>query len=180
MTDLAHLLPAAQEAAELPDPARIAHVRAEQWWIGYARAQAALDRLEDLFRHGPGQIRPPNLLVLAPTNNGKSMIAEKFRRDHEAPAGDEADAETIPVVAMQMPTEPTVARVSAALLGHLGAPARSGPGSRKHELEQLALKVLRGVGARVLVIDELHNMLAGSPTARREFLNLARAGSATS
>ena len=101
MTDLAHLLPAAQDVARLPNPARVAHVRTEQWWIGYARAQAALDRLEDLFRHGPGQIRPPNLLILAPTNNGKSMVAEKFGRDHEVLADADADAETIPVVAVR-------------------------------------------------------------------------------
>jgi len=46
--------------------------------------------------------------------------------------------------------------------------------TRKQELEQLALRVLRGVGARMLVIDELHNMLAGTRTARGEFLNLLR------
>ena len=72
-------------------------------------------------------------------------------------------------------TEPTVARFYAALLAHLGAPVgRSGPGMRKHDLEQLALRVLRAVGTRVLVIDELHNMLAGTRTTRGEFLNLLR------
>ena len=94
-------------------------------------------------------------------------------RAHEAPGGE--DAECRPVVAMQMPTEPTVVRFYAALLTRLGAPvARAGPGARKHELEQLALQVLRGVGARVLVIDELHNILGGTRTARGEFLNLLR------
>jgi len=52
--------------------------------------------------------------------------------------------------------------------------ASAGPGGRKHELEQLALRVLRGVGTRVLMIDELHNMLGGTRTARGEFLNLLR------
>ena len=73
---------------------------------------------------------------------------------------------------MQMPTGPTVARFYAALLSRLGAPM-AGAG-RKHELEQAALRVLRGVDARVLVIDELHNMLGGNRTVRAEFLSLLR------
>ena len=172
MTDLSHLLPEARVVAELPDQERVDHIRSEEWWVGYRRAQAMLERLEDLFRHGPGQLRPPNLLILGPTNNGKSMIAEKFRRDHEAGPTRDADAETIPVVAVQMPTEPTVTRFYASLLSRLGAPTR--PGLRKYDLEQILLRVLRGVKARALLIDELHNMLAGAPTARREFLNLLR------
>lgn len=170
---LAHLVPGAQAAALLPDAERLALLRTERWWIAHDRAEAALARLEALLRDGPGQVRPPNLLLAGPTNNGKSWIVERFVRAHEAPGGE--DAECRPVVAMQMPTEPTVVRFYAALLTRLGAPvARAGPGARKHELEQLALQVLRGVGARVLVIDELHNILGGTRTARGEFLNLLR------
>jgi hypothetical protein len=40
-------------------------------------------------------------------------------------------------------------------------------------MEQLALALLRKVG-RMLVIDELHNVLAGNSVNRREFLNLLR------
>jgi len=54
----------------------------EQWWINHPRAQAALERLETVFTIGPGRIRPPNLLIIGPTNNGKSMVAEKFLRLH--------------------------------------------------------------------------------------------------
>jgi len=170
---LAHLVPGAQAAALLPDAERLALLRTERWWIAHDRAEAALARLEALLRDGPGQVRPPNLLLAGPTNNGKSWIVERFVRAHEAPGGE--DAECRPVVAMQMPTEPTVVRFYAALLTRLGAPvARAGPSARKHELEQLALQVLRGVGARVLVIDELHNILGGTRTARGEFLNLLR------
>lgn len=168
-----HLVPEARGAALLPDAERLALLRTERWWVAHGKAQAALVRLDTLLRDGPGQIRPPNLLLAGPTNNGKSWIVERFRRAHAAAPGE--DAERLPVVVMQMPTEPTVLRFYAALLTNLGAPvARTGPSARKQELEQLALRVLRGVGARVLVIDELHNMLAGTRTARGEFLNLLR------
>lgn len=36
------------------------------------------------------------------------------------------------------------------------------------------LSILKRIGTRVLIIDELHNMLAGSSAAQREFLNLLR------
>jgi Bacterial TniB protein len=176
--DLAHLLPEARRAAALPDEERIALIEAAEWWIGYTRAEAVLARLRRLFRVGPGRLRPPNALLVAPSNNGKSTLIERFRREHEAPpdAGDGAEAEVIPVVVVQMPSEPTVSRFYATLLDKLGAPQvrRLGRGARKHDLERLSLDVLRGVQARVLVIDELHNLLAGRQDARREFLNLLR------
>jgi hypothetical protein len=71
-----------------------------------------------------------------------------------------------------MPSEPSVIRFYVALLAALGAPHR--PRQRLAELEQVTLRLLRAVSVRVLVIDELHNVLAGRGDARREFLNLIR------
>jgi hypothetical protein len=76
--DLSHLLPAAQGLARLPADERIHRLRADRW-IGYPRAVEALNRLEALYAW-PNKQRMPNLLLVGPTNNGKSMIVEKFRR----------------------------------------------------------------------------------------------------
>jgi hypothetical protein len=78
--DLAHLHPAARRVALLPAEERLRHVRADRW-IGYTRATDAIARLETLFSW-PDKQRMPNLLLIGPTNNGKSMIVEKFRRMH--------------------------------------------------------------------------------------------------
>jgi Bacterial TniB protein len=107
---------------------------------------------------------------LGPTNNGKSMIVEKFRRTH--PGISHADREEIPVLVVQMPSEPSVLRFYTALLAAMGAPLR--PRQRLAELEQLALGLLRTLRVRMLVVDELHNVLAGRGETRREFLNLIR------
>ncbi|TCP77411.1 TniB protein [Rhizobium sp. PP-CC-2G-626] len=163
------------EDKDLDAVARLDLLAGAQWWIGYDRAQEALRKFEHLLRYGPGRLRPPNALLLSPTNNGKSMVIEKFRRDHTLAPDMETGAETLPVVVVQMPTNPTIGRFYAALLAETGAPGpRAGGGVRTHDLEQMALTVLRAIKARVLVIDELHNMLAGSASARREFLNLLR------
>jgi hypothetical protein len=126
-------------------------------------------RLETLF-DWPVRQRMPNLLLIGATNNGKSMIVEKFRRSH--PPVSLPEHEQIPVLAVQMPSEPSVIRFHTAVLAALGAPLR--PRTRLAELEHLTLMLLRRVGVRVLVVDELHNVLAGRGDVRREFLNLIR------
>lgn len=166
--DLGHLQPSAQVLARLPGAERIQRIRADRW-IGYPRAVDALARLET-FYEWPAKQRMPNLLLIGPTNNGKSMIIEKFRRRHPAESG--SDRETIPVLIVQMPSEPSVSRFYTALLAATGAPLL--PRQRLADLEVLALSVLRRVGVRMLVIDELHNVLAGRDSTRREFLNLLR------
>jgi len=128
-----------------------------------------VSRLETLYEW-PGKQRMPNLLLIGPTNNGKSMIIEKFRRAH--PPVSHPDHETIPVLVVQMPSEPSVTRFYVALLAAMGAPLR--PRQRLAELEQATLTLLRTVGVRILVIDELQNVLAGPGNVRREFLNLIR------
>jgi hypothetical protein len=166
--DQSHLIPSAQALAGLPKDERIQRIRSDHW-IGYPRALETIHRLEMLY-HWPRKQRMPNLLLIGPTNNGKSMIIEKFRRHHPASSSD--DQEHIPVLCLQMPAEPSVLRFYVALLAAMGAPLR--PGTRLPALEQLALSLLRRVGVKILVIDELHNLLAGPINQRREFLNLLR------
>lgn len=73
---------------------------------------------------------------------------------------------------MQMPSEPSVIRFYTALLAAMGTPPRVR--QRLADIEQFALRMLREVGVKMLVVDELHNVLGGRGEARREFLNLIR------
>lgn len=166
--DLVHLHPDVHAVAGLPAAERVTQIRADRW-IGYPKAVEAVDRLETLLAW-PRKQRMPNLLLVGPTNNGKSMIIEQFRRRHLPVT--EADREHIPVVSIQMPSEPSPLRMYTAILAALGAPV--GPRRRLVDLEQLVFRLLREVDARILVIDELHNILAGRGESRREFLNLLR------
>jgi hypothetical protein len=167
--DLSHLHAAARPVARLPAGERLRYVRADRW-IGYTRATEALNQLETLFAW-PSTQRMPNLLLIGPTNNGKSMIIEKFRRTH--PTASHPDREEIPVLGVQMPSEPSVGRFYTTLLAATGAPMRARQ-YRLADLEQLVLRLLRAAGVRMLVIDELHNVLGGRGDRRREFLNLIR------
>ena len=168
--------PSVHAAALHDDQERLQVVRAERW-IGYDRANDALTRLEAL-RRWPLKQRMPNLLITGPTNNGKSMIIEKFRRSHPPSHDVRPAGPGIPVVVMQMPASPVMSRFLAALLEASGSPdarvdLRTRPRSAT-DMEGAVTWWLSGMGARVLIIDELHNMLAGNAAQRREFLNLLR------
>src|ERR1700687_480177 len=118
--DLSHLTPAAQEVALLPDEERVASVRADRW-IGYTRARQTLANPEELLLW-PRRQRMQNMLLIGPTNNGKSMIIERFRREHGWRTSEDGANEIISVVVMQMPCEPSVARFYTMLLQAMNLP----------------------------------------------------------
>jgi hypothetical protein len=158
--DLSHLHPTVRDTALLPAGQRLQLVRADRW-IGYPAATTALERLETLLTW-PAKQRMPNLLLIGQTNNGKSMIVEKFRRTHPPVSHD--DYEEIPVLVVQMPSDPTITRFYAALLRAMGAPTKSR--YQMPHLEQLVLTLMRRCRVRMLVIDELHSAPRGADGSR--------------
>lgn len=160
--------PLAEESLEL----RIRRIRTDRW-IAYARAEAALSAMEDLLAF-PKRLRMPNLLLVGPTNNGKTMIVDKFRRDHppiEARATRDGVA-NVPVLKVQMPSAPDERRFFGTILDALGMPDR--PNDRIAAKQDAAVRLMRATKVRLLVIDEVHNVLSGSRTQQRRFLNLLR------
>ncbi len=168
--DLSHLLPAIQSIAFESNADRISHIRADRW-IGYTRAREALAKLDELLTH-PKRQRMPNLLIVGPTNNGKSMIVEKFRRAHPAIPRSSTEADRVPVLSMQMPSGPDIRRFYTLMLSALGVPTY--PQQNVARKEDHTLYMLETMEVKVLVIDEVHNILAGSVPRQREFLNLLR------
>ena len=125
-----------------------------------------------MLANEPGRIRPRNLLIVGATNNGKTAIAGRFLRDHPQHPSENGEHEIFPVLLVQMPPAPTVGRLYAAILAGLGVPGALHP--RSQNREGAALYLLRRVECRMLVIDELHNLLAASVPRQRELLNLLR------
>jgi hypothetical protein len=169
--DTAHLRPEARELALLPAAERLARLPANRW-IGYTRASEAITLLVRLLASEPGRVRPRNLLIVGPTNNGKTAIARRFLRDRQQRSSENGEHEIFPVLLVQMPPAPTVSRLYAAIRAGLGVP--SGLHPRWPDREGAALSLLRRVECRMLVIDELHNLLAASVPRQHELLNLLR------
>lgn len=167
-----HLHPSAQAAAEECDEARVRRIRTDRW-MSYTTAQTTLAALEDLLQF-PKRLRMPNVLLAGPTNNGKTMILDKFRRDHprlEATAAPEGIAR-VPVLKVQMPPGPDERRFFGVILDALGLPCS--PSERVATRQDAALRLMRLTGVRVLVIDEAHNLLSGTSLQQRRMLNVLR------
>jgi Bacterial TniB protein len=160
--------PLADESVEL----RVRRIRTDRW-IAYARAEAALSAIEDLLLF-PKRTRMPNLLLVGPTNNGKTMIVEKFRRAHPATEASMArdGIASMPVLKVQMPPAPDERRFFGTILDALGMPCR--PNDRIATKQDAAIRLMRATDVRLLVIDEVHNVLSGSRDQQRRFLNLLR------
>jgi len=163
-----HLAAELQHAADLPTPERLAILRSARW-IGYRRALEGVQNLEDLYAW-PRQIRMPNMLIVGLTNSGKSLLVKRFMRGHRPTAT--AEIETMDVVSIQMPAVVTVSSFFREILDFMSAPYRRE--ARAVELQRVCLSLMRATNVRILIIDEFHNMLGSSPSARIDILNLIR------
>ena len=122
----AHLNAVARAQAQLGDEERIRSLYGERW-IPHPRAQRALDRLNFLFGY-PKCARMQGLPLFGDSGIGKTMIVEKFLRDHPRTYDCDAGVTTVAVLAMQMPPAPDEKRFYTQLLNAVGAPA--GPDGR--------------------------------------------------
>ncbi len=171
-TEYPHLHPSARAWADEDAASRIRRVRTDRW-IGYARAEAALAALDDVLSF-PKRTRMPNLLIVGQTNNGKTMIVEKFRRSHPLSAATDTNdgVACVPVLKIQMPSGPDERRFFGAILEELGM--GQWPRDNLAARQSDAVRLMRLTDVRMLIIDELHNILSGSRTQQRRLLNLLR------
>jgi replication-associated recombination protein RarA len=170
MSELPHLTNEAREEAHLPDTERILRVRAEHW-IHYSLAESALMRMKELLAY-PQRDRMPCLLLYGATGMGKTKILRKFLRDHPTTFDNRLGITSARAVAMQMPPDPDEKSFYEELLSTLQAPSRY-TASTPH-LRRIARDLMHFVGARMLIIDEVHALLAGSYRQQRILLNTLR------
>lgn len=140
-------------------------------WIGYTNATSLLKKMEDCLTY-PKSIRMPNLLIVGDSNNGKTALLTRFDQLHEAYIDEKTDKLINPVLYIQAPPEPDEKRFYNAILEKLFAPTRT---SEKIEGRQSRVaNLLRQLEVKALVIDEIHHVLAGSPSKQRVFLNVIK------
>ena len=169
-TDLSHLRPPFLEAALLPDPERIHWLRQERW-IQYPRAKRILERLIDLVDYPPHD-RMPCLVIYGATGMGKTRIIQKFLRDNRTHFDKKLGKTRLPVVSIQMPPSPSERDLYEELLAAMGGIFTYGTSitALRHRIRSLA----RQLEVRMLIIDEIHSLLAGTFREQRIFLNAIR------
>lgn len=165
-----HLSESAASHLLLPEEERIARIRAPRW-IGYPKTKQVMAKLEDLLTY-PKSHRMPNLLVVGDTNNGKTMLVKRFCELHPPDDNPAGEGVRVPVLFVQAPPAPDEGRLYNSILEKLFAPYKSSDRVDKKQFQ--AIKLLRYVGLRILVIDEIHHVLAGNLNKQRAFLNVIK------
>ncbi len=176
-----HLLIGIRRVLTLSKKERIHHIQKDNW-IGYSRAKQALNKLNDLYEH-PQRHRMPNLLIIGPTNNGKTMIIEKFCRGYMPIVRDPTrwihqDKDVLvemPVISLQMLSTADPKRFYNSVLNKISS--AGGEYVRFYltePFENYMVATFQKYKVKKLIIDEIHNMLAGRKDKQREFQNLLR------
>lgn len=166
-TNYEHLNSTAQETLALSKEERIDRIRSERW-IGYTKAHQILEKLDNLITH-PKVHRMPNLLIVGDTNNGKTMIVNRFYQKHPATESEDGAENILPVMLLQCPPVPDESRFYDSILEKLFAPYK--PSDRPHKKQFQAIHLLTQLKTKVLILDEIHHIIAGNLTKQRHFLN---------
>lgn len=137
-------------------------------WVSYARGNEALARMEHLLRHPPCS-RMPSMLLYGDSDIGKTMLVDKFVRDHPDICNEHGEVEARKVLRLQMPSKPNDDKLYAQIIQGLGHQA---PYSRRGtDLEILGLRLLHRHPPRLMIVDEVHHLLAGTVREQRQSLN---------
>jgi hypothetical protein len=125
--------------------------------IGYPLAKKAMERLEDLLVHPPTH-RMPNLLLVGNTNNGKTIIAD-VSCSNTPPIRCPEDFVRVPVVMVQhLPC-----RTRNGCTRHSRPARRSTQDQRQNRSQATPGDAIAGDRpARMLIIDEIHHVLAAA------------------
>ena len=140
-------------------------------WIAFDRATSVLNRLTYIMEM-PRQSRMPGLMVYGSSGIGKTMIATRMAARYPSKYNQELGSSRTPILLLQAPPAPDERRFYQHILSTVGAPVFG-----RHtvaELEVRALSHLREMELKMIMIDEVHNLLAGTFREQRRFLNMLR------
>ena len=169
-TPYSHLSPHTRSFLEKSKTERIEETMREKW-IGYPRAKDALTQLHDLI-NAPKTHRPDYFMIVGESNNGKTMIIERFLRDFPADDNPSGEAASVPVMFVQTPYRPDPRALYGDILDQMFATYRQSTPIGK--LQTQAISLMEGCGVRMIILDEIHNAGDDSPTKVSQFLNLIR------
>lgn len=149
---------------------RITQIRGGTY-LKYTRAENILAKFEDLLL-APQRHRMPNVLLVGETNNGKTMIVQRFKAIHPPTVSLVPGSSSVPVLVIQAPPVPDEGRFYNTILSELYEPFRIN--ARVDQKALQTLNALENVGVKMLIIDEIQHILAGTAMKQRHFLNMLK------
>lgn len=164
------LSPRALELLDASDADRLVHID-KAVFISYERASVILAEMEELLIQ-PKTNRMSNLLIVGRSNNGKTEILKEFVKRHPAEDRQEFDTIYAPVAYIQSPPGPSEHIFLDKLITMHGMAVRTND-SADRKLMQV-MEILQRVQTKLLIVDELNSLLAGSFTKQRFYLNMLK------
>lgn len=140
-------------------------------WIGYSQSKNLMGKLDQLMTY-PTNHRMPNILLVGDSNNGKTALLNRFLNLNGSYVQDETNKLIVPALLVQAPTEPDEKRFYTLILDSLFAPCN--PSERIEMKQQRVIHLLKRVELKILIIDEIHHVLAGNMIKQRSFLNVLK------
>ncbi len=170
MNDSSHLNPAVEKITDADKEKRLYYIRSPQW-IGYSLANRIMERLNALYNYPPSH-RAPNMLIVGETNNGKTMIAKRFLDISQKQQIELPERLHMPVLMMSSPTSGEAGHFYSTILQRIGA--KCGPRDTMAEKEFQILSLFKELNIKMLIIDEIHEVVQGGPRKQRNLLNVIK------
>lgn len=162
-----HIHPNFAHVLDQSDEERIAFMD-EPRWIGYSRANDIIECMQGMLNK-PTRPRMQNLLIVGEPNNGKTTLVDRFGELHGKGYVND-DAEPVrPVIIAEAPSAPDEKGLYISILERFATPYRATDPMTK--LRYQVIHLMRDCHVKMLIIDELHSLLAGTAGKQREVMN---------
>ena len=140
----------------------------EPRWVGYVVANKIIDNLVSLM-HKPKRPRMLNLLVVGDSNNGKTTLIRHFYDLHGESFVDSQSDGVRPIILAEAPPSANEKELYISLLERFYIPYRATDSIAK--LRYQTIHLFREYKVKMLIIDEFHSLLVGTPRQQRQVMN---------
>lgn len=162
-----HLNSVAEKYIDASVKERVSYILSERF-IRHRAVDKLIDHVEYLMRRPP-QTRAWGLVVEGEPGSGKTLLAKAIEKNYlPTPATSDAPP-SLPVVSISMTGANTARTIHNRILERLGTPIASN--LRISEREQLAIRLLGEAGTKLLILDELQDVLRTTPRQRQGTLD---------
>ena len=144
------------------------HFLSEPRWIGYDHAKLIMDMLNGLMKK-PLKPRMQNLLIVGESNNGKTTIIRHFFDLCGNGYVNENGDPVKPIILAESPPSADEKGLYVSILEQFYTPYN--PNDSKVKLRYQIIHLFRSCHVKMLIIDEFHSLLTGTPMKQREVMN---------
>lgn len=170
MSQYPHLHESLKDVMILDKYNRIKHVD-EALWIAYPKAVKLIELLNE-YKDRPKTTRTQSLLIIGDSHMGKTKIMEEFLKEHPTVTyKDEEGLERIrkPVILATAGSTTHEKDLYIAILRALKTSFR--PTESKVKLKYQAISLMESYGVRILIIDEIHDLIDTTMIKQRNIMN---------